>query len=108
MADRPANALRRAYWRSFVEGVGICWPVLSGLLILQAALGSIIGLIEGWGIGQGVYFAFITGLTVGYGDLVPTGILTRCLTVLIGFCGIALTGMVAALAVKSFQAVARH
>lgn len=77
--------------------------MFTGLLVLQALLGAVVGLIEGWGVGPGVYFAFITGLTVGYGDLVPTGALTRTLSVVIGFCGIALTGLVAALAVRAFQ-----
>ena len=77
--------------------------MFTGLLVLQALLGAAVGLIEGWGVGPGVYFAFITGLTVGYGDLVPTGGLTRILAVAIGFFGIALTGLVAALAVRAFQ-----
>ena len=77
--------------------------MFTGLLFLQALLGAVVGLVEGWGVGPGVYFAFITGLTVGYGDLVPTGALTRTLSVVIGFCGIALTGLVAALAVRAFQ-----
>ena len=77
--------------------------MFTGLLFLQALLGAVVGLVEGWGVGPGVYFAFITGLTVGYGDLVPTGALTRMLSVVIGFCGIALTGLVAALAVRAFQ-----
>jgi len=103
MPDRTTGERRRAYWRAFWEGLQICWPVFSGLLVLQAALGAIVGLAEGWGLGSGVYFAFITGLTVGYGDFVPTGALTRSLAVLIGFCGIVLTGLVAGLAVRAFQ-----
>jgi len=85
------------------EGLQICWPIFSFLLLLQAGLGAVIGLLEGWGIGPGIYFAYITGLTVGYGEFVPTGALARILSVLIGFSGIVLTGLVAALAVKAFQ-----
>lgn len=103
MAEPTPRERRHAFWRALWEGVRICWPVFSGLLATQALLGAAVGLVEGWGLGQGVYFAFITGLTVGYGDLVPTGALTRTLSVLIGFCGIALTGLVAALAVRAFQ-----
>jgi hypothetical protein len=105
MPDRTSAGQRRAFWRAFWEGLKICWPVFSGLLVVQAGLGVIVGLIEGWGLGNGIYFAFITGLTVGYGDFVPTGALTRTLSVLIGFCGIALAGLVAALAVKAFQMI---
>ena len=103
MPDRSPKELRRHYLYSLLEGIRITWPVLSSLLVLQAVLGAIVGLVEGWGIGKGVYFAFITGLTIGYGDYVPTRPLTQILAVVIGFSGIALGGLVAALAVKSFQ-----
>lgn len=103
MPDRTPRERHHAYWRALWDGLQICWPVFTGLLAVQAVLGAVVGLIEGWGIGSGIYFALITGLTVGYGDLAPTGALTRTLSVLIGFCGIALTGLVAALAVRAFQ-----
>ena len=103
MPDRSPKALRRLYLYSLLEGIRITWPVLSSLLVLQAVLGAIVGLVEGWGIGKGLYFAFITGLTIGYGDYVPTRPLTQILAIVIGFSGIALGGLVAELAVKSFQ-----
>jgi hypothetical protein len=101
--DPTPRERHHAYWRALWGGLQICWPVFTGLLVLQALLGAVVGLVEGWGIGQGVYFAFITGLTVGYGDLVPTNAFTRTLAVILGFCGIALTGLVAGLAVRAFQ-----
>ena len=103
MADRSPKELRHAYLHSLVEGVRITWPVLSVLLVIQASLGVVVGLLEGWGIGKGVYFAFITGLTIGYGDLVPTRPVTQVLAVIIGFSGVSLGGLIAALAVKAFQ-----
>jgi hypothetical protein len=93
--------------RLFVAGLAIVWPVVSSLLVLKALLGVVVGLVEGWGVWQGIYFAFITGLTIGYGDLVPHHVVTRLLAVAIGFLGISLTGIVAALAVKAFQAAPR-
>jgi hypothetical protein len=93
--------------RFFVAGLAIIWPVLSALLLLKALLGAVVGLIEGWGIWQGIYFAFITGLTIGYGDLAPHLALTQFLAVTIGFLGVTLTGLVAALAVKAFQVAPR-
>lgn len=70
--DRTPRERRQAYWRALWDGLQICWPVFSGLLLLQALLGAIVGLVESWGLGPGIYFAFITGLTVGYGDFAPS------------------------------------
>ena len=103
MSLPPSATLRRLYWRSFLAGAIIIWPVLSGLLAAKAGLGVAVGLLEGWTLGQGVYFAFITGLTIGYGDFVPHHPLTQILAVVIGFLGIILMGLVSALAVKAFQ-----
>jgi hypothetical protein len=93
--------------RFFAAGLAIVWPVLSALLLLKVLLGAVVGLIEGWGIWQGIYFAYITGLTIGYGDLAPHRALTQILAVTIGFVGVTLTGLVAALAVKAFQIAPR-
>jgi hypothetical protein len=105
MAFVSASDLRRAFLRAFVRTVLITWPILSALLVLMACLGAVTGLMEGWGVAKGIYFAYITGLTIGYGDLVPRQPLTQVIAVLIGFCGIILTGLVAGLAVAALQSM---
>ena len=50
---------------------------------------------------ESIYFSFVTGLTIGYGDLAPKTLLTRTLAVVIGACGILLTALIAAVAVKA-------
>jgi ion channel len=107
MRNDTSEVTSRLWCRFFVAGLAIVWPVLSGLLLLKALLGAVVGLVEGWGVWQGIYFAFITGLTIGYGDLAPRHVVTRLLAVAIGFLGILLTGLVAALAVKAFQVAPR-
>jgi hypothetical protein len=104
MTRKHSNSVRAVYLSALLDGVRVTWPVLSGLLVLKASLGIVVGLVEGWSVGQGIYFAFITGLTIGYGDLVPRQPLTQFLAVIIGFFGIVLTGLVAALAVRALQA----
>jgi hypothetical protein len=42
-----------------------------------------------------LYFTFITGLTIGYGDMVPRQALARALAIGIGVCGLFLTGVIA-------------
>jgi hypothetical protein len=108
MANRNTRTVRAAYLAALIQGLGVTWPVLSGLLLFKASMGAIVGILEGWGIGQGIYFAFITGLTIGYGDLAPRQALTQLLAVVIGFSGVLLTGLIAALAVKAIYAVPRE
>ena len=78
-----------------LTGLRVVWPVLSALLGIIVALGVVIGLIEGWSVQESIYFAFVSGLTIGYGDLAPKILLTRVLAILIGVCGVLLTALVA-------------
>jgi tryptophan-rich sensory protein len=93
--------LRRNFLRGLFRGFGVVWPVLSALLGIVVALGLVIGLREGWSIHESIYFAFVTCLTIGYGDLAPKFLLTRVLAIVIGLCGVMLTALIAAIAVKA-------
>ena len=64
-----AVLLRWRFLTSLCHYVRVVWPVLSALLVIQWLLGIIVGQVEGWSIGDASYFTFVTGLTVGYGDL---------------------------------------
>ena len=86
------------------DGLAVVWPIFSALLALMVALGIAIGFIEGWPMLDGLYFAFVSGLTIGYGDLVPKTLLSRALAICIGFTGILLTGLVAAIGVQALTA----
>jgi hypothetical protein len=82
------------------------WPVLFAVLAWQLALGLLITWLERWSLGDGVYFTFVTGLTIGYGDLVPRQPLSRFLAIVVGFFGTILTGLIAAIAVRALQTAA--
>jgi hypothetical protein len=79
------------------------WPVLSIILATQVFLGLLIGFIEGWSVGDAVYFTFVTGLTIGYGDIVPRQALARALAIGIGVSGLFLTGLIAGIAVYAMR-----
>jgi hypothetical protein len=51
-----------------------------------------------------VYFTFVTGLTIGFGDLVPRQGLARVLAIGIGVSGLFLTGHIAGIAVYAMRA----
>ena len=96
-----SRTLRRNFVAGLSSGLRIVWPILSVLLGLIVALGLVVGLIEGGSLHESIYFAFVSGLTIGYGDLAPKSLLTRVLAILIGVCGVLVTALVAAIAVKA-------
>jgi hypothetical protein len=55
------------------------------------------------GIGEAVWFMLVTFTTIGYGDVVPTGHLTKAITALAMFCGIILLAMPLAIVGKNFS-----
>jgi hypothetical protein len=99
-----ARTLRREFALGLLGGLRVVWPILSALVGVIVALGLVIGMIEGWSVHESIYFAFISGLTIGYGDLAPKSLLTRTLAVLIGISGVLVTALVAAVAVKALTA----
>jgi hypothetical protein len=98
-----SRQIRQVFYRALFNGLRLTWPILSALIAVMVGLGLIIGHIEHWELLEGVYFAFVTGLTVGYGDLVPKAHFSRIAAIVIGFNGILLTGIVAAISVHALQ-----
>jgi len=101
----PSRTLRREFAAGLLAGLRVVWPILSALLVLIMALGVVVGLLEGWSLGESIYFAFVTGLTIGYGDFAPKLLITRALSIAIGMCGVLVTALLAAIAVKALTEV---
>ena len=100
-----SRVLRRRFLAGLLAGIRVVWPILSGIILVIVVLGLIVGSREGWPARDSIYFAFVTGLTIGYGDLVPKFLLARVLAMVIGMCGILLTALLAAVAVKALTEV---
>src|SRR5260370_22832134 len=99
----PPKTVRRRFFIELGHAIHVTWPVLSIILAIQIALGLLIGFVERWSVGDAVYFTFVTGLTIGYGDIVPRQAIARALTIGIGFLGLFLTGLVAGTAVSAMR-----
>jgi hypothetical protein len=108
--DRSADpaALRREFLGHLLGGLQVVWPILAFLLGSMAALGCAVAVFEHWSLLEGVYFAFVSGLTIGYGDFAPKTAVARVIAITIGFIGILLTGLVAAVGVQALQACRRE
>jgi uncharacterized membrane protein len=71
------------------------------LLIVTGA--GLIAYTEQLPFGEALYFAFVTGLTIGYGDIVATTAFGRVISILLGVVGILFSGLVVAVAVKAVK-----
>ena len=98
---------RRIFFVELFRLLHVVWPMLSGVVFAMLGPGLLIGHIEKWRLDDALYFTFVTGLTIGYGDLTPRHVVSRVLAVVIGLAGIVLTGLVAAVSVEALRATAR-
>jgi ion channel len=104
MSRPPSKIVRWRFFTGLGRAIHLAWPVLSAILAVQVVLGLLIGWLEGWSVGDAIYFTFVTGLTIGYGDIVPRQALGRALAIGVGISGLFLTGLIAGIAVYAMRA----
>jgi hypothetical protein len=95
--------LRRLFLAELYHGIKVVWPILLALLLVMLSLGIVIGRLEGWPLFDAIYFTFVSGLTIGYGDLAPTQPLSRTLAIGIGLTGVLLVGLIVAIGVRALD-----
>jgi len=81
---------------------------LVGTILLIVGGGFAISWLEGLPLGDAIYFAFITGLTIGYGDISPVTMWGRILSVAIGVIGLIFTGLTVAVATRALADTAKR
>jgi hypothetical protein len=79
------------------------WHVLITLLVLNILGGFLFSRVEGIGLFDSLYWAFVTGRTIGYGDITPHTAIGKVLSLIIGLGGIIFTGMVVAISVAALR-----
>ena len=89
--------------RNVVTATLLVREVLSCLVILIVLDGILFSLVEGKDIGSSIYFAFITGLTIGYGDITPVTTLGRIVAVFTGLCGTIFVGLIVAINTRALR-----
>jgi hypothetical protein len=73
---------------------------LIGLVVISAV---VISKIEGRAFAESLYFSFITGLTIGYGDIVVKTPFARLIAVLLGLIGLIFSGIMVAGAIRAVE-----
>jgi len=86
----------------FVTGLFMVSPILFFLLGLLLLIAKLTCRIEKWhSYSKAFYFIMITALTIGYGNTVPKTRNGRFLSLLSGFVGVILTGVIVSIALNS-------
>ncbi len=91
------------FLRIFVKALAVLSPIWLTLLGLIFGLGILVAHLEGLALRDGWYFAWVTALTVGYGDLVMERELSRLCALLIALTGIVFSGIWVAAAVQALR-----
>ncbi len=88
---------------SFFHAVWHVKSIILGLLALVVTGAWALAAVERMPFADALYFAFVTGLTIGYGDIVMKTPVGRWVALLIGFIGILFTGLVVAVLVYAVR-----
>lgn len=101
------------FTRDFLGTFGrILWlltPLWSGLAALICAGGLLLARLLQLPWGDGLYLAWITALTVGYGDITPKTAAARLLCVALALIGVIFTAIITSLALNAGRvAMERH
>ena len=64
--------------------------------------------VEDIPLGDAIYFAFITGLSIGYGDISPATAGGQLISILIGLFGMLFVGITVAIATRALADVTRR
>ena len=78
---------------------GIIYGLIAWLVVDAAA----IAYFEKMPFADALYFTFVTGLTIGYGDIAPVTLAGRVVAILTGLLGILITGLIVAVAVYALR-----
>ena len=84
-----------------VKGVYLFLPILFFLCLVIVIVGQVAGHKENWNKFDALYWSFITGLTIGYGDIRPVKKATKILAIMIGLTGMMLTGIIVGITIEA-------
>ena len=96
------------FLRNVINAILLVREVLTCLVILILLNGLLFAFVEGQDLGSSIYFAFITGLTIGYGDITPATSLGRIVAVLTGLWGTIFVGLVVAINTRALRATVKQ
>ena len=96
----------RPLGRLLAVGAGLLlsvWRLLALLALVFVAVVATLVVMDGKSVGEALYLAAITFLTIGYGDVTPTTAVARIACVVLGFAGVLFMGIIVAASIKALE-----
>jgi voltage-gated potassium channel len=97
-----------AFVGTFVKYAMHIREVIGALIVSIVIGGFAISKLEGISLGDAIYFAFITGMSIGYGDIVPHTTAGKVVSVAIGLVGMLFVGVTVAIATRALADTAKR
>jgi Ion channel len=94
--------------KSFYYYCKIARGVISALLIVIIILGMVFSYLQQVSMSDGLYFIFVTALSIGFGDIAPVSYATKLISVVAGFVGMIFFGLIVAIATLSLKTAIRE
>jgi voltage-gated potassium channel len=94
--------------RDFFDAFWKIRVIIGGLFAWLVVNAAAIAYLEKMPFADALYFTFITGLTVGYGDIAPVTLLGRVIAILTGLLGVIVSGLIVAVAVYALKKSMEH
>jgi hypothetical protein len=94
--------------RDFFDAFWKIRVIIGGLFAWLVVNAAAIAYLEKMPFADALYFTFITGLTVGYGDIAPVTLLGRVIAILSGLLGVIVSGLIVAVAVYALKKAMEH
>jgi voltage-gated potassium channel len=88
---------------SFFHALSKIQGIIFGLFAWLVVDAAAIAYFEKMPFSDALYFTFVTGLTIGYGDIAPVTHMGRIIAILTGLVGLIITGLIAAIAVFALR-----
>jgi voltage-gated potassium channel len=97
-----------SFLHSFLHALSKIQGIILGLFAVLVVDAAAIAYFEKMPFSDALYFTFVTGLTIGYGDIAPVTLMGRIIAILTGFQGLLITGLIAAIAVFALRQALEH
>ena len=100
----------KEFFGTFLRIIHALRKIVITLIGFVFLMGVLVAYVEGLSIYDGIYLAFVSALTVGYGDLVPKTFVGRLICIgILPIVGMIVTGIMVAAAVSAIdRSVKRH